>query len=281
MRVVRLLGDADGFCGQHRIQRGAPDAGGRCVIGACRHQDRAARPHITRDVVEVCDRQHALARVAVEDDQLEFVEPLLKQFAGRKRDQRQFVDRRAVLLFRGAQNRKMHEIDAGVGFQEVAPGAFPRMRLAGDQEHPQLVAHPVDCNHRTVVDRRQLVLERGRLDLDDVRPGVLDIDVDVDGLTTQHRALVDRFAVAAHRDLGALAADALIVEPVGDGLDLSDDAETGCCNNRDATIAFVLATGDQGMHRGLKSKRRGVRGDVMHPPVGDQESAGDAIDGNV
>ena len=147
----------------------------------------------------------------------------------------------------------MHEIDAGVGFQQVTPGAFSRMRLAGDQEHPQLVAHPVDRNHGAVVDRRQLVLERGSLDLDDVRPGVLDIDVDVDGLTAQHGAFVDRFAVAAHRHLGALAADALIIEPVGDGLNLSDDAETGCCGNRDATIAFVLASGNQGVHRGLKS----------------------------
>ena len=52
-------------------------------------------------------------------------------------------------------------------------------------------------------------------------------------------------------------------------------------DERDATIALVLASGDQGMHRGLKAKRRGVRRDVMHPPVGDQESAGDAIDRNV
>ena len=39
------------------------------------------------------------------------------------------------------------------------------------------------------------------------------------------RSLID-LAVAAHRDLGALAGDALIVEPVGDGLGLADDAET-------------------------------------------------------
>src|SRR6266576_164513 len=87
-----------------------------------------------------------------------------------------------------------------------------RSTLASDFKRLRQVRSP-ECDHRAVVDRGQLVLERGRLDLDDVRPGVLDIDVDADGLTTQHRALVDRFAVAAHRDLGALAADALIVEP--------------------------------------------------------------------
>ncbi|MCP4615514.1 MAG: hypothetical protein GY844_03655, partial [Bradyrhizobium sp.] len=39
-----------------------------------------------------------MPRVAVEDDELEFVDLLLKQFAGRKCDQRQFVDRGAVLF---------------------------------------------------------------------------------------------------------------------------------------------------------------------------------------
>ena len=62
---------------------------------------------------------------------------------------------------------------------------------------------------------------------------------------------------------------------------LPDDAEPGRGGNRNAAVAFVLASGDQGMHRGLKSERRGVGGNVMHPPVGDQEGAGDAIDRNV
>ncbi len=110
---------------------------------------------------------------------------------------------------------------------------------------------------------------------------MLDIDVDIDGLAAQHGAFVDDFAVAAHHDLGALAADALIVQPVGDGLGLPDDAETGRCGNRDAPIALVLASGDQGVHRGLESERRGVRRNIMHPPVGDQESAGDAVDRNI
>ena len=119
----------------------------------------------------------------------------------------------------------MHEIDAGVGFQQIAPGALAGMRLARDQQHPQFVAHAVDRDHRAVIDQRQFVLERRGLDLDDVRAGMLDVDIDIDGLAAQHGALVDHLAVAAHHDLGALAADALVVEPVGDGLGLADDAE--------------------------------------------------------
>jgi hypothetical protein len=83
---------------------------------------------------------------------------LLEQLADRKGDQRQLVDRRAVLLLRRAQDGEMHEIDRRVGFQQVAPGALAGMRLARDQQHAQPVAHAVDDDHRAVVVQRQLVL---------------------------------------------------------------------------------------------------------------------------
>ncbi|MGY3423831.1 hypothetical protein ACVWZW_004306 [Bradyrhizobium sp. F1.13.4] len=54
---------------------------------------------------------------------------------------------------------------------------------------------------------------------------MLDVDFDACRLAARKRALVDDLAVPADRDLGALAADALVVEAVGDGLGLSDDAE--------------------------------------------------------
>ncbi len=162
------------------IERRAPDAGLARIVGAGRDQHRAALAHVARDVVEIDDRQHALARVAVEDDELELVDLLLEQLARREGDQRQLVDRRAVLLLRRAQDGEMDEIDAGVGLEQVAPGALAGMRLAGDQQHAQLVAHAVDRDHGAVVDGRELVLERRRLDLDDVRPGMRDRHVDAD-----------------------------------------------------------------------------------------------------
>ena len=79
-------------------------------------------------------------------------------------------------------------------------------------------------------------------------------------------AFVDDFAVAAHHDLGAVAAHALVVEPVGDGLGLADDAEARRGRNRDAAVALVLVAGDQGMHGGLEPQRRGVRREC-HAPV--------------
>jgi len=99
-------------------------------IGPGRHQHRAALPHVTRDVVEIDDRQDPLPRVAVEDDELKFVDLLLEQLAGGERDQRELVDGRAVLLLRRAQDGEMHEIDAGIGLEKITPRPLACMGLA-------------------------------------------------------------------------------------------------------------------------------------------------------
>src|SRR5438132_13771429 len=117
------------------------------------------------------------------------------------------------------------------------------MRLTRDQQHAEFVAHAVDRDHRAVIHRRQFAFQRRGLDLDDVRSGMLDVDVDTGGLTARERALADGLAVTAYRDPGALAGDALIVQPIGDGLGLPDYAETGRGSDRDAAIALVLAPG--------------------------------------
>ena len=82
------LGDvAVGLGGQDGVQRRAPNAGLARVVGTRGDQYCAAFAHIAGDVVEIDQRQHALARVAVEDDELEFADLLLEQFTGRKCDQ--------------------------------------------------------------------------------------------------------------------------------------------------------------------------------------------------
>ena len=160
----RAVGGAPARLGrQDDFERRAPDAGLAGVVGPGRDQHGAAAAHVARDVVEIDDRQHALARVAVEDDELELVDLLLEQLARRERDQRQLVDRRAVLLFRRTQDGEVHEIDRGVRLEQVAPGALAGMRLAGDQQHAQLVAHAVDRDHGAVVDRRSARCRAARL----------------------------------------------------------------------------------------------------------------------
>src|SRR6202020_800970 len=117
------------------------------------------------------------------------------------------------------------------------------MRLAGNQEHAQLVADAVDRHDSPVVDECQFIFERRSLDLDDIGARMLDVDVDIDGLAADNGALVDGFAVDAHRDLGALAGDALIVEPIGAGLYLPNNAEAESSRDRNPAVALVLAAG--------------------------------------
>ena len=119
----------------------------------------------------------------------------------------------------------MHEIDRGVRFEQVAPGPLAGMRLAGDQQHAQLVAHAVDRDHGAVVDCGQFAGERRRFDLDDVRPAMRDRNIDVAATPDRDSARFDDVAVAAHRHLGGAFFRALILDPIGDGLRLADDAE--------------------------------------------------------
>ena len=175
----------------------------------------------------------------------------------------------------------MHEIDAGVGLQQIAPGAFAGMRLAGYEQHPQFVAHAVDGHHRAIVDWRQFAFQRRRFDLDDVWAGVGNFQRDADLFAAAHGALAQHIAVASHHDTRAFVADALIVEPIGDGLALADDAETRRGHNGDAAITLVAAAGDQRMDRRVEADTGGIGGNVMHASVGNEKRSGDAIGRNV
>ena len=141
------------------------------IFGAGGDQQRAALFHIFGDVVVIEDRQHVAVLVAVEDDQVEIVDLLDEQLARREGDQRQFVDRRAVLLFRRPQNGEMDEIDRGVGLQQVAPGALAGMRLAGNQQHAQILADAVDHGDGAVVGVGQLAVGAVDRQFDDVAAG--------------------------------------------------------------------------------------------------------------
>jgi hypothetical protein len=131
-------------------------------------QQRAAAAHIFGDVVVIERRQDVAVLVAVEDDQVEILDLLDEQLARREGDQRQFVDRRAVLLFRRAQDGEVDEVDRGVGLQQVAPGALAGMRLAGDEQHAQVLADALHLGDGAVVGVRQFAVQFADGQLDDV-----------------------------------------------------------------------------------------------------------------
>ena len=134
----------------------------------------------------------------------------------------------------------MHEIDRGVGLEQIAPGPLAGIRLARHQQHAQLVAHAVDGDHGAVVDQREFSGKRRRLDLDDVRAAVRDRNVDALRHADRNGAGFDHVAVAAHRHGRGALVRALILDLIGDGLRLADNAETRRGNQRDAAVAFVL-----------------------------------------
>ena len=171
----------------------------------------------------------------------------------------------------------MHEIDRRVGFEQIAPGPLAGIRLAGYQKHPQLVAYAVDRDHGAIVDLRQFVVERRRLDLDDIRAAMRDRNLDLLRDADRNSALVDYVAVAAHRHFGGAGVRALILDPVSDGLRLADDAEARRGNQRNAAVAFVRVPGDQRVDRRGKAERGGVGGHIVDAAVGDHDDAGDAI----
>src|SRR5271166_5868099 len=119
----------------------------------------------------------------------------------------------------------MHKIDAGVRLQQIAPSALAGMGLAGHQQNAKLVAHAVDGHDRAIVDLRELVLQCGRLNLDDIRARMRDLYIHADARTHAHIERLDRLAVAAHRYLGSARPTALILDPKRDGLRLANDPE--------------------------------------------------------
>jgi len=74
--------------------------------------------------------------------------------------------------------------------------------------------------------------------------------------------------------LAQVAADALIVEPVGDVADLSDNAETGCGRLSHAPVAFSLRPVISVVTGPETQAMRRLAG-FMHRPVGAHEGAGE------
>ena len=279
-RVVGLLEHLAGRRrGQHRRQRRVVDRIGAGIVGPGGDQQGAAVAHIAGDVVEIEQRQHAAMLVAVEDDQVELVDLLREQLAGGEGDQRQLVDRRAVLLLRRAQDGEVDEVDRGVRLQQVAPGALAGMRLAGDQQHAQVLADALDGDDGAVVDRRQLAGERLRLELDDVGPAMGDVDDELAGHAGQHLLRRQRLAVDVdrHGDRRVVAGDAVVDDAELDHLALVDDAEARRAVDDDAPVGLAGVAGEENVQRRVRRQARLARRDVVDLAVGEHDDGADAV----
>ena len=218
--------------------------------------------------------------VAVEDDEVEVLDLLGEQLARREGDERELVDRRAVLLLRRAQNREVHEIDGGVRLQQVAPHALAGVRLAGDQQHAQVLAHALGRHHHAVVGGGELARRRLQLDLDDVLAGVRERHLDRHGAADLGGARLVGAAFAADLEGDPVAGAALAAGLDHARLDVArraDDAVARRLQHLDAAVELVGLAGQQRVHGSVEAQRLRRLGHVVHLAVGDHDDAGQPV----
>ena len=266
-----------GTAGQDIGQRRAVERSGRGKFRPRRHQQRPAAFHIGTHVVEIEHGQDAAPLVSVEDHQVELVDALHEKLAGGKGDQAQLRHRHAIVAIGRAQDGEMHQIDARVGFQQVAPGALPRMRLARNQQDAQPVAHAVDLNHRAVVAVGDLARGLGQLELDHVHARMGQGQRQFQVLARGHHEAAWRLAVDGDAQFGPLGQvaghRALVLDAQGHHEFFAQDREGRGVAHDQAAVPVAVAPSDQRMER-----RGQVGGElqVMDAPIGQQDRPGDA-----
>ena len=146
LRLEALLQLVAGRLGRQDLrQRRAIEAELAGELRPRRDQQRAAFLHILDDVAGNSRADRMPSCEPVEDDQVEFACSLiLEQLAtGKAISASSWIGVKSC--FSGGRRMvKWIRSTDGIGLEQVAPGALARMRLAGDQQHPQPVAHAVD-----------------------------------------------------------------------------------------------------------------------------------------
>jgi hypothetical protein len=188
----------------------------------------------------------------------------------REGDQRELVQRRAVVLFRRAQNGEMHQVDRRIGLQQAAPGALPLVRLARYQQHAQPVAHAIDLDHRSVVQLRHLAGQRAGGHFDHRGAGAGDRHFDALFGADGHALDTERLAVAAdgQRRGTCPPGGSQIVDRNAQGDGLADDAIARCLDHPQAAVGLLALGGQQQVQR--RAAGCGLR-HVVQLAVGDRD----------
>jgi hypothetical protein len=233
-------------------------------------------------VLEILVRQDAKVLEPIEDDQVEFAQLDVEQLVDREGDQRQLVDRRRVLLVRRPEDGEVDQFDRRIGLEQVAPGALARIRLAGDQQHLEAVAHAVDREHRRVVGERQFLIGLLYLDLEHGLAAMHDVERHALRLADDGIDGGDLLAVAPDGDRSdALGRAAEVVDLEGDVDALADQAEGRRLRHHNAPVLARRVAGHGEMHRRGDAELARGRRYVVHLAVGHQHHAGQPFLRNV
>ena len=151
------------------------------------------------------------------------------------------------------------------------------MRLAGDQQYPELVAHALDVDHGAIAVGGDLAFDRRNFELDHVRAGMVDRRLHIDPLSDLGVDRRNRLAVSPHRELDRFAVVGAVEDARFDDLILADDAVARRLNQLDTPLPLAFVAGDQRMQRRVEAKRgRGLR-NVVRVAVGDDDRAADPL----
>ena len=171
----------------------------------------------------------------------------------------------------------MHEIDVAIRFQQVAPHPFARMWLAGDKQHPKLVAHPLDVDHSSIGVDSDFVFYRGDFELNYIQAWMVDRRLYIDSLPDLGFDRRDRFTVAPHREIDRLAVVGAVNNSGFNDLIFADNTVARSPDELDTPLPLALVTGDQRMQRRIETKRCRRLWDVVHIAIGDNNRAPDPV----
>ncbi len=167
-------------------------------------------------------------------------------------------------------------------FSRLRQVRSPGMRLARDQQHPQPVAHAVDLHHRAVVAVGQFALRLGHDELQHVHAAVRQRHRQIDLLADRHLELL-RLAAVDRRSRAAPALPAPAGPRPGPrpgGVRFTGSpmiAKAGAVSIDQPPVPVGLLAGQQHVER---RRQVGRPLDIVQPPVGDQDRAGDPARGS-
>ncbi len=179
----------------------------------------------------------------------------------------------------------MHEIDRGVGFQDIAPHPLAGVRLARHQQNLEPVAHAVDDDRGAVVGQGQLVRPRLDCEFKHVRAAVVDRDRQLYVLADRHQQWVLGAAVLAPDDprllLGRIAGRGRqILDADRQRRILADEAEARRLGDHEPPVALARMPRQQHLQR--RAQLPGGSGriagrHVVHLAVGDHHHPGEPL----
>jgi hypothetical protein len=170
------------------------------------------------------------------------------------------------------------QIDRRVGLQQVAPDAQARVRLTGDQQDAQPVAHAIDEEYLPVVERGDLIRRGLGLDFEHGLAGALELERHpLHGPRRQTDALA-HLAVLLERHGDRLVARGRrqLLHAQRQFLRLVNHGVTGHLFDQQATVLLAGRAGQQQMDRRIDAEALQARRHVVHLAVRQDHHPGQA-----